>query len=235
MSAALEDHPIANIFPLLPEKELAALAEDIKANGVQVPIVLFEGKILDGRNRYRAAQMVGASFVTNYYTGADPVKHVLSLNLHRRHLNDTQRAMVAGHVANIANGGDRVSDQSAKLRTGRVSQPEAAALLNVGVRSVQKAQQIIRNAPERVSELERGETTLNAVTEQIKTPKPAPVAPPSATPIPPTRTKVVVSLGLQIAAVAKGTLDKIIPQDTQRVAALNEIISYAQKRLTENR
>jgi ParB-like chromosome segregation protein Spo0J len=48
----MEFHPIANVWPMLDDDALKALADDIRANGQSVPIVTYEGKILDGRNRY---------------------------------------------------------------------------------------------------------------------------------------------------------------------------------------
>ena len=49
-----ENHPLADIFPMMEEKDLKALADDIKANGQRESGLLYEGKILDGRNRYAA-------------------------------------------------------------------------------------------------------------------------------------------------------------------------------------
>jgi ParB-like chromosome segregation protein Spo0J len=48
-------HPVANLFPMLPDDELQELADDIRANGLQHPIVLDkDGVLIDGRNRWAA-------------------------------------------------------------------------------------------------------------------------------------------------------------------------------------
>lgn len=93
---ALKDHEIASIFPLLPESELEALAADIKANGLREPIVLHEGKILDGRNRYRACKIAGVEpRVEQHRANGSLVEFVFSMNYHRRHLTQSQKATSA--------------------------------------------------------------------------------------------------------------------------------------------
>jgi ParB-like chromosome segregation protein Spo0J len=52
----LEPHPLAALFPPIPEEELAELGRDIALHGQLEPIVLYQGKILDGVNRYRACR-----------------------------------------------------------------------------------------------------------------------------------------------------------------------------------
>jgi hypothetical protein len=103
MSADLKFHPCADIFPLMEGEEFDALVTDIKANGLLERIILFDGMILDGRNRYRALLAAGLDPATaNKFTidGADlvddPAAFVVSANLHRRHLTaEDKRDVIA--------------------------------------------------------------------------------------------------------------------------------------------
>jgi hypothetical protein len=87
----LKFHPLADIFPLMEGAELDALVEDIKKNGLQYPIFLYEGKILDGRNRYRACLAAGFEPVVRNWIGGDPASFVISRNIRRRHLSAEQK------------------------------------------------------------------------------------------------------------------------------------------------
>jgi hypothetical protein len=73
IDAPLEAHPLANLFPLLEGEEFAELVADIKAHGLIEPIVIHEGKILDGRNRYRACLAAGVRPWFKPFDGTDPV------------------------------------------------------------------------------------------------------------------------------------------------------------------
>ena len=89
----LEPHPIALLFPGLNAEELGLLAEDIAQNGQRHPIVLYQGKILDGVNRYRACRLRGIDpRVTQFDESTTPEQYVVSANLVRRHLTSGQRA-----------------------------------------------------------------------------------------------------------------------------------------------
>jgi ParB-like chromosome segregation protein Spo0J len=96
---AYEAHPLANIFPLMTEDKLQELADSIKKNGQQEPIVLFEGNILDGRNRYAACRLANVKAILTQYTGNDPVGFVKMKNLDRRDLTASQRAVAALELA----------------------------------------------------------------------------------------------------------------------------------------
>ncbi len=123
-------HPLANIFPLMEGDDYSGLVEDIKANGLHEAIVLYEGRILDGRNWYRACLDAGVPPRAGMYDGEDPVGYVVRLNLKRRHLNESQRAMVAARLATLEDG-QRQRGKFASLAT----QSEAAEMLNVYARN----------------------------------------------------------------------------------------------------
>jgi hypothetical protein len=91
----LEYHPLADMFLMDSEKEMKPLAADIKAHGLREPIVLLQGKILDGRRRYFCCLKAGVKPVYRKYRGDDPASYVFSKNFHRRHLNANQKALVA--------------------------------------------------------------------------------------------------------------------------------------------
>src|SRR5438477_7105269 len=128
---ALEFHPVANIFPLVEGTEFDEFVADIRQHGLHEPIIVYGDKILDGRNRYRACLAAGIEPTFTVYQGDDPVAYVISLNLRRRHLDESQRAMVAAKLATLVHG-QRQTGQLAAVPT----QEEAAALLNIGERSV---------------------------------------------------------------------------------------------------
>ena len=98
----MEFHEIANIFPMMTGDDYNALKDDIEANGLIESVVIYEGKILDGRNRYRACKELDFGLTTmgvDTYDGDDPVGYVTSKNLIRRHLDISQRAMAAAKIA----------------------------------------------------------------------------------------------------------------------------------------
>ncbi len=96
-TGVIDFHDAANIFPMDAE-HLDALAADIKKNGQQVPVEIFNNKIIDGRRRYMACRAAGIKPQTRDVSPADPIAYVLSLNLHRRHLSPTQLAMVGARA-----------------------------------------------------------------------------------------------------------------------------------------
>lgn len=141
-------HEAANTFPM-DDENLDALADDIRDHGLRIPIETCDGKIIDGRRRFMACRMAGVEPEMIEVSPEDPIAYVLSLNLHRRHLTASQRAMIAAraremydkaakerkkvgtkdHVENFPHGLDRARDAAGKAVgvSGR-SDPPAALL-----------------------------------------------------------------------------------------------------------
>jgi hypothetical protein len=90
-NSPLPYHPVADIFEPLKGEEFDALVKDIKANGLNEPITVHEGQILDGRNRERACVVAGVKPHYRTYQGDDPAGFVVSANIHRRHLTGKQK------------------------------------------------------------------------------------------------------------------------------------------------
>jgi hypothetical protein len=149
-------HPMANLFPLMEGEPYVQLVNDIRENGLRQPIIRICGAILDGRNRFRACIDAGVEPHFQEFSGNDPLSFVLSTNLHRRHLNESQRAMVASRLENMRPG--RQSSRTPKDANLHVCRQEAARALNVSPRSVADAKTVReRGAAELVQRVERGE------------------------------------------------------------------------------
>jgi hypothetical protein len=81
-------HPICLLMPSADEDELESLIADIRAHGLLDPIVLFESRILDGRNRAAACEAAGVAprYVEFRGVREEALMFVVSHNLKRRHL-----------------------------------------------------------------------------------------------------------------------------------------------------
>ena len=158
-------HPAADVFPMMSHADYIELRDSIAANGQREPIVVDDaGLILDGRNRVKACDELGIEIDVYVYRGDDPVGLVMDLNLHRRHLSTSQRAMVAAKLANLGPG--RPSETAANEA---VSQEDAAEMLGVSRGSVQRAAQV-ENAdqPELSRMVSEDEVTVSAAVKFTK-------------------------------------------------------------------
>jgi N6-adenosine-specific RNA methylase IME4/ParB-like chromosome segregation protein Spo0J len=157
--SALQFHVLANVFPLLEGEAFDELVADIREHGLHEAIVVYEGRILDGRNRYRACGAAGVEPTFTVYQGDDPVAYVVSLNLRRRHLSESQRAMVAAKLATLRDG------QRADLVKG-VPIGRASALLKVSERSIARAREVMScGAAELVQAVEHGRVSVSAAAD----------------------------------------------------------------------
>jgi hypothetical protein len=164
----LAAHPAADLFPQMAPGDYEALVADIKENGQLEPIIVHDGMILDGRHRYNACRKLGIAPKVEKWTGpGSPEAFAISMNLRRRHLDASQRAMVAAGFATLKRGGD----QSAKLRNA----PTAAALaqqFGVSARSIETARVVrTKGAPELVAAVQRGSMKVSRAADLVDLPK----------------------------------------------------------------
>ncbi len=148
----MKSNSLANIFPMMNEKEFKELKEDIKNYGLIYSIVTIKNEILDGRNRYKACKELKIEPKFKEYKGKDALQFIISTNLKRRHLNESQRAIV----------GENITRQLA------VSFKDASKMMNVGLRSIERASEIKRKKPEEIMHIESGKKRLGAVIREIQ-------------------------------------------------------------------
>ena len=201
----MEPHPFSEIFPSMTPDEYRELSSDIARNGLLEPITLYNGMILDGRNRHFICHGLDIKIKTVEFTpregllqfkSADEqaLDFVISKNLHRRHLNAGQRAMIAlnmlphfkeinkkKHQFGSSNGGlesgnvraDRESKvvpnsvQPSSMDEPKKSVEQAGESVGVGKTSVITAQNLAQQAPDLAEQVKCGTTSLNAASEQL--------------------------------------------------------------------
>lgn len=172
----MEAHKFANIFPMIEGQAFEELKKDIKEQGLQQTIITYEGKILDGRNRYKACKELGLEPRFEDYKGDKPLEYVISLNLKRRHLNEGQKAVISLDILPMF-------QEEAKKR--QIRKPESVTplleeqksesaeqlgkIMGVGKSYIYEAKKIKEFHPELLEVIKRGDKTLSEVKSEIKT------------------------------------------------------------------
>jgi len=245
----MKTHEYANIFPMMSRKDIEALSDDIKAKGLLDPIILLDGKILDGRNRFSACQSAGVEPEFKDYDGDDPLGFVVSHNIERRHLSTTQLAQAANKVATLRRGRQQSNAPRGAFKSQAKSQDEAAKDLGVGRRSVQRAKAIEENAIDtlkdmvdtedvdlwnaeivsRLPEAEQEKAVLGGVAgvkakaKEVKQEKKEAAK----------QEKLDRSDAMKFATMAIAQLERINRGDAKKNDALNKVINYCEGRKTK--
>lgn len=168
----MDFHPVSEIFPLMDAEDIGKLAADIKENGLREKIWTFGGKIIDGRNRFKACEIAGVPAKSREYDGdaSGLVKFVLSLNLHRRHLSSSQRSMVADKAATLEPG--EKLDGDSNVANATLSQSDAAEMLGVSRDSVIRARKVREHADPAVAKaVEQGKVKVSDAAKVANLPK----------------------------------------------------------------
>lgn len=163
-------HEYASIFPMMSDTEFEALKADIQAYGLIEPIETYQGKIIDGRNRYKACRELNIHPTFKEWRGSDVLAYIVSKNLHRRHLNESQRAMVGARLANMKQG-ERTDLEPSPNSSNVVSQSDASKMLNVGTTAIKEAKQVIRRGtPELIKAVDDGKIAVSLAEKATELP-----------------------------------------------------------------
>ena len=168
MSTAYPLHPAAEIFPVMDEAAFAALVADIAAHGQREPILVLDGQVIDGRHRLRACEQLGLEPLVRQVSAddGDPFGLVVSLNLHRRHLSEGQRAIIAARLATLPHGRPDANAQICAF-----TQDEAAQHLKVSRRTVQHARAVLDHGIDELqAAVKGGEISVSAAAELSRLP-----------------------------------------------------------------
>lgn len=194
MAETLLPHEAANLIPSMKDEEFAALKADIAAHGQHELIVLHEGRILDGRHRYRACTELGLEPKTRLWDGVGfAVDFVRSENLHRRHLTASQRAAIAVESESMRAAEQRAKDRhtASTAKAGKASgaarqcksngearlparsrepqsREEAAAQFSTSPRYIQDAKLLRDEAPQLLEQVKLGERTLPQAKQELR-------------------------------------------------------------------
>jgi N6-adenosine-specific RNA methylase IME4 len=172
----LEYHEYANLFPDMDPEEFEALKLDIKEKGLIEPIVLYEGKILDGKHRYRACLELGIEPMWIEHVSDNPLSFVISMNQRRRHLTKSQLAAIAYEALPLFEAeakkrefsGKHNTDPGGKIPQGKGRSAELAGkTFGVDSKYVKNAKSIQKESPELLEEVKQGKKTITQAKREL--------------------------------------------------------------------
>ena len=165
-----ERHELSAAWGDMPHEDFVDLVENVRSQGIINPIVIFEGQILDGWHRYRAAQEVpGAELPIIVfeedpdYEYRDPAEFVISQNSHRRMLDVGQRALAISFIRQPRSRGN----PEWTGQEDRMPMDEIAGEADASVFTMRNAY-IVRDDGEYVANIRSGDMTLNQAVRAIK-------------------------------------------------------------------
>lgn len=169
-----------NIFPEANEEDFNRLLEDIRNNGFDQsqPVIVYEGAILDGWNRYRACQAIGISPAIKTFDGDQSAALQLVMRTNkRRNLNKGQWATIAVEAEDIINALKKEAEDrrkaGTKLSQGASSAQErktahkTAEIFNTSGTYVKQAAKVKLEAPEAFEKVKAGKMTLQDAMKEV--------------------------------------------------------------------
>lgn len=169
---AMEFHAIAEFFPMIEGDDFDELVRDIQKNGLLESIWLYQGKILDGRNRYMACMAAGVAPRYREYTGDNPLAFAMSMNVERRHLTPSQRACLAVDILpfyeHAAKERQRMGKEKIPYPQNGQARDAVAEIAHVNPRYVSDAKMVKEEAPHLFEEMRAGLIHMKEAVHEVK-------------------------------------------------------------------
>jgi len=240
MTATYTMHRLADVVPPMTGEEYAGLKADIKAHGLREPITLYEGKILDGKHRYRACRELGIPVKTRTLESLNgsPIEYIISENVKRRHLTTGQRAALALELRPLVERELAESESPRKSggAHGAQAMEVAAQYVKVHPSAVETYAKVAKEAPDLAKQVRAGTLPLYAAQEQYRArqPRPKPKAPTVAELSERART-AATAFAKAVAALTKARGDVTFMELWAIWAAIFEVQGYLERLAREHR
>lgn len=193
----LELHPVTAIFPDMTDEQQERLTESIRLHGLAQPIVLWRGKIIDGRNRWICGLNAGLAWEDRHFREWDGEEdqlhdYVWELNGNdcRRHLDKSALAAIAADIkkgkqavlaASVSEKRSEAGKQGGRghrkqngtntvllCMDGEADATKAvAAQVGVSPTYVQLAERIQEKSPEVFAEVKQGRKTVTKAAKEL--------------------------------------------------------------------
>lgn len=172
----MQQHPLSAAFPAMSETDYQALVDSIESIGVQNPITIYEGMVIDGWHRYKAASELGMECPSvELDSDIDPRDFVLAQNKARRHITAAQLAMATTEVYQWRpRGNPEISKTApgAELEKEEATAEEMAEAAGVSKRTIEQAKAVKTKAVDEIQNaVKSGEIGLRKAAEIAKLPK----------------------------------------------------------------
>lgn len=174
-------HKVARLFPEMTDAEFLSLVNDIRENGQLEPIVTYKGQIIDGVHRHKAClQLKIEPKYREWGRGGSVVSFVISQNLKRRHLNSSQKAMIADDARELY---DQEARERQKTSTGgakprpvqKIAQAEQgkardklAVDFGTNRQYVDDARSVKEKRPDLAAQVRSGEKTISQANRELR-------------------------------------------------------------------
>lgn len=163
-------HPLSSAFPAMSVIEYDALCTSVADIGLQNPIVLYQGMVIDGWHRYRACndEMMPCHSI-ELMSDIDPQSFVIAQNKERRHLTQSQLATAAIKVYEWLKDGVKQGLQASSAPSAEVkSSKQIAEIAGVSTKTVDEAKKVEKQATEEIkAKVASGEMSVSTAVKNM--------------------------------------------------------------------